>query len=39
MPVFEKRRFQHGALDGEAFRRHLGQSEAQYRQVFQSLWS
>jgi asparagine synthase (glutamine-hydrolysing) len=39
MPVFEKRRFQHGALSGEAFQRHFGHADAHYRRVFQSLWT
>jgi asparagine synthase (glutamine-hydrolysing) len=39
MPVFEKRRFQHGALDAAAFRRHFDHPDAHYRRVFQSLWS
>jgi asparagine synthase (glutamine-hydrolysing) len=38
MPVFEKRRFQHGALNGDAFRRHFHHPDAHYRRVFQSLW-
>ena len=39
MPVFEKRRFQHGALGSDAFHRHFAQSDAHYRRLFQSLWA
>jgi asparagine synthase (glutamine-hydrolysing) len=39
MPVFEKRRFQHGALEADAFRRHFAHPDSHYRRVFQSLWA
>ena len=39
MPVFEKRRFQHGALESEAFHRRFAHPDAHYRRVFQSLWA
>lgn len=34
MPVFPKRRFQHGAVPAETMRAHLGGSEASYRRSF-----
>lgn len=34
MPVFPKRRFQHGALPVETMRQHLGEAERAYRQRF-----
>jgi asparagine synthase (glutamine-hydrolysing) len=39
MPVFEKRRFQHGALDSDGFQRHFAHPDAHYRRLFQSLWT
>jgi asparagine synthase (glutamine-hydrolysing) len=39
MPVFEKRRFQHGALEEDALRRKLPFAEADYRRQFLSLYS
>jgi len=39
MPVFPKRRFQHGALQRENLRRHLPSTEAECRQTFHSLYS
>jgi len=39
MPVFEKRRFQHGAVAKETLRRHLPAQEAAYRRQFLSLYS
>ena len=39
MPVFEKRRFQHGALSPEKLRRKLPAQEAVYRRQFLSLYS
>jgi asparagine synthase (glutamine-hydrolysing) len=36
MPVFEKRRFQHGAASGEAFREHFPEKEQTYRKEFLS---
>jgi asparagine synthase (glutamine-hydrolysing) len=38
MPVFPKRRFQHGALDEAEMRRHLPLQEAEYRKQFLSLY-
>jgi asparagine synthase (glutamine-hydrolysing) len=38
MPVFPKRRFQHGALSAEALRRRLPFREAEYRKQFLSLY-
>ncbi|HSD28125.1 MAG TPA: asparagine synthase-related protein, partial [Vicinamibacteria bacterium] len=39
MPVFPKRRFQHGALPAEALRHRLGGDEAEYRRRFLALYS
>ena len=39
MPVFPKRRFQHGAMPADAMRERLGGSEASYRRTFNALWS
>ena len=38
MPVYPKRRFQHGALDVDSLRRHLPAREAEYRRQFLSLY-
>lgn len=38
MPVFEKRRFQHGAMDRESLRRRLPHPEAAYRKQFLALY-
>jgi len=38
MPVFEKRRFQHGATSEEAFRKHFPEREIDYRRAFLSLY-
>jgi asparagine synthase (glutamine-hydrolysing) len=38
MPVFAKRRFQHGAAPVAATRRRLGQSERDYRQAFERVF-
>lgn len=38
MPVFTKRRFQHGAIAADAMRRALPWSEAEYRQRFLALY-
>ena len=38
MPVFTKRRFQHGALSEESLRRHLPLHETEYRNWFLSLY-
>ncbi len=39
MPVFPKRRFQHGAVQIDTMRRRLGQSERDYRQAFERLYA
>ena len=39
MPIFPKRRFQHGATSIDAMRRHLGRSERDYRQAFERLYA
>ena len=39
MPVFPKRRFQHGTTSVDAMRQRLGQSERDYRQAFQRLYA
>ncbi len=39
MPVFEKRRFQHGALPADAMRARLGGSERAYRRAFHDLYA
>ncbi|HEY7057004.1 MAG TPA: asparagine synthase-related protein [Vicinamibacterales bacterium] len=39
MPVFSKRRFQHGAAPVEAMRRRLGRSERDYRHAFEHLYA
>ena len=39
MPVFEKRRFQHGAVSKETLRRQLPAQEARYRREFMALYS
>lgn len=38
MPVFAKRRFQHGALPKETLRRHLPEQEAVYRKCFMKMY-
>jgi len=38
MPVYPKRRFQHGATSVEAMRAHLGHSERDYRHAFERLY-
>jgi asparagine synthase (glutamine-hydrolysing) len=38
MPVFPKRRFQHGALPAEAMRSRIGQDEGAHRRTFHSLY-
>ncbi len=38
MPVFEKRRFQHGAASGEAFQKHFPEKEMDYRKEFLSIY-
>ena len=39
MPVFPKRRFQHGAAALETIRERVGQSEASYRRAFHALYA
>jgi asparagine synthase (glutamine-hydrolysing) len=39
MPVFRKRRFQHGALRAEDLRRLLPQRESEYRRQFLALYA
>ena len=39
MPLFEKRRFQHGVVDGARFRSLFPADEAVYRQTFLSLYA
>ncbi len=39
MPVFAKRRFQHGAAPVDTMHRRLGQSERDYRQAFERLYA
>jgi asparagine synthase (glutamine-hydrolysing) len=39
MPVFPKRRFQHGALTAETLHHRIGQDESGYRRTFDSLYS
>ena len=38
MPVFPKRRFQHGVTSIDAMRRHIGGSERDYRHAFERLY-
>jgi asparagine synthase (glutamine-hydrolysing) len=38
MPVFPKRRFQHGAMPADAMRAHLGRDEGAYRQTFNAFY-
>jgi len=39
MPVFPKRRFQHGAMPADVMRAQIGQDEDGYRQIFYSLYA
>jgi asparagine synthase (glutamine-hydrolysing) len=39
MPIFSKRRFQHGAAPVDAMRQRLGQSERDYRHAFERLYA
>jgi asparagine synthase (glutamine-hydrolysing) len=39
MPVFAKRRFQHGAIPSEAMRARIGRKEDDYRRTFYSLYA
>lgn len=38
MPVFEKRRFQHGAASADSFNKHFPEKDIDYRKEFQSLY-
>jgi asparagine synthase (glutamine-hydrolysing) len=38
MPIFPKRRFQHGAMPADAMRARIGDSEAGYRKTFYSIY-
>ncbi len=38
MPVFEKRRFQHGAVTRQLFDELFPKDEAEYRYAFQQIW-
>ena len=38
MPIFPKRRFQHGAMPADAMRARIGDSEAGYRRTFHALY-
>jgi asparagine synthase (glutamine-hydrolysing) len=39
MPVFPKRRFQHGAMPEDAMRERLNGSEAIYRREFEAMYA
>jgi len=39
MPIFPKRRFQHGAMRSDAMRQHLSGSEAEYRRTFEAIYT
>lgn len=39
MPVFEKRRFQHGAIPADRLHTHLPEKETDYRMTFQSIYN
>jgi asparagine synthase (glutamine-hydrolysing) len=39
MPVFQKRRFQHGAIAADAMRERLAGSEASYRRTFDAIYA
>jgi asparagine synthase (glutamine-hydrolysing) len=38
MPIFPKRRFQHGAMPADAMRARIGDSEASYRRTFHAIY-
>jgi asparagine synthase (glutamine-hydrolysing) len=38
MPVFEKQRFQHGAIDRSAYSTHFPQQPAEYRRIFSEVY-
>jgi asparagine synthase (glutamine-hydrolysing) len=39
MPVYPKRRFQHGAMREEAMHARLGDTERTYRQAFERMYT
>jgi asparagine synthase (glutamine-hydrolysing) len=39
MPIFEKRRFQHGAISKETLHQQFPAQEARYRREFMALYS
>jgi asparagine synthase (glutamine-hydrolysing) len=39
MPIFEKRRFQHGAMPADAMRQRLSGSETAYRRAFNAMYA
>jgi hypothetical protein len=39
MPVFPKRRFQHGTTSIDTMRRHIGRSERDYRHAFERMYA
>jgi asparagine synthase (glutamine-hydrolysing) len=39
MPVYPKRRFQHGAMPADAMRTRFGHTERTYRQAFERLYT
>jgi asparagine synthase (glutamine-hydrolysing) len=39
MPVFPKRRFQHGAIPADAMRTRLGGTEQSYRRAFHAIYA
>ena len=39
MPIFPKRRFQHGAMPADAMRARIGDSEAGYRRTFHAIYA
>lgn len=39
MPVFEKRRFQHGAIPAEQLHNHLPEKENDFRMIFQAIYN
>jgi len=39
MPVFQKRRFQHGAISEDSLRQRLPSAEAEYRKIFLDMYA
>ena len=39
MPVFPKRRFQHGAASADVMRAQIGRPEREYRRAFERLYA